>query len=130
MISTSLGDWGSGVQISPLRPKVPGHASKAADAHLRYLERDGVTRDGEKGHACSAPEDEADSRAFLTRGRGDRHRFRFIVAPEDAADLGDLRGFTRDLMRQVEHDLDTRLDCIAIDHHNTGIPTPISSCGE
>jgi hypothetical protein len=36
-------------------PKMPGHASKAAaEAHLRYLERDGVTRDGEKGHAYAA----------------------------------------------------------------------------
>ncbi|HLK80549.1 MAG TPA: hypothetical protein VKT99_03505 [Xanthobacteraceae bacterium] len=89
------------VKFSPQRnqhkaagPKLPGHASKAADAHLRYLERDGVTRDGEKGHAYSALEDETDSRAFLARGRDDRHQFRFIVAPEDAADLGNLRGFT------------------------------------
>jgi hypothetical protein len=35
-----------------------------------------------------------------------RHQFRFIVAPEDSADLGDLRGFTRDLMRQMEEDLE------------------------
>src|SRR5262249_60651534 len=103
-------------------PKMPGHASKAANAHLRYLERDGVTPDGEKGHAYSALEDEADSRAFLARGRDDRHQFRFIVAPEDAADLGNLRGFTRDLMRQVEQDLDTGLDWIAVDHHNTRHP--------
>jgi type IV secretory pathway VirD2 relaxase len=114
------------VKLNPWRaahgPKMPGHASKAADAHLRYLERDGVTRDGDKGHAYSALEDETDSRAFLARRRDDRHQFRFIVAPEDAAELGDLRGFTRDLMRQVEQDLDTGLDWIAVDHHNTGHP--------
>jgi len=52
-------------------PKIPGHASKAAAAHLRYLERDGVTRDGEKGRADSAVENEADGRAFLARGRED-----------------------------------------------------------
>lgn len=34
----------------------------------------------------------------------------------------DLRGFTRDLMRQVELDLATRLDWIAVDNHNTGHP--------
>jgi type IV secretory pathway VirD2 relaxase len=99
-----------------------GTASRAADAHLRYLERDGVTRDGEKGHAYSALEDEADGRAFIARGRDDRHQFRFIVAPEDGARMGDLRGFTRDLMRQMEQDLETRLDWIAVDHHNTGHP--------
>jgi type IV secretory pathway VirD2 relaxase len=36
--------------------------------------------------------------------------------------MADLRGFTRDLMRQVENDLETRLDWIAIDHYNTGHP--------
>ncbi|MGO9675365.1 MAG: relaxase/mobilization nuclease domain-containing protein [Methylocella sp.] len=114
------------VKLNPQRgargPKMRGAASKAADAHLRYLERDGVTRDGEKGRAYSSVENEADGRAFIERGREDRHQFRFIVAPEDAADMGDLRGFTRDLMRQMEMDLDTALDWIAADHHNTGHP--------
>ncbi|ULK98552.1 DUF3363 domain-containing protein [Bradyrhizobium sp. I71] len=97
-------------------------ASKAVDAHLRYLERDGVNRDGEKGKAYSAIENEADSKAFVERGREDRHQFRFIVAPEDSNEMADLRGFTRDLMRQVEKDLETRLNWIAIDHYNTGHP--------
>jgi type IV secretory pathway VirD2 relaxase len=99
-----------------------GTMSRAVDAHLRYLERDGVTRDGERGKAYSAFENEADGKAFVERGRGDRHQFRFIVAPEDATEMGDLRGLTRDLMRQVELDLATRLDWIAVDHHNTGHP--------
>src|SRR5262249_50681826 len=114
------------VKLNPQRggrgPNMRATASNAADAHLRYLERDGVTRDGEKARAYSAFENEVDGRAFLDRGRADRHQFRLIVAPEDAAELGDLRGFTRDLMRQMEKDLDTRLDWIAVDHHNTGHP--------
>ena len=84
------------VKLNPQRkalgPKMPSHTSKAVHAHLRYLERDGVTRDGEKGRAYSVSENHTDGRAFLARGREDRHQFRFIVAPEDAADLGDLRG--------------------------------------
>jgi type IV secretory pathway VirD2 relaxase len=103
-------------------PKTRGTMSRAVDAHLRYLERDGVTRDGERGKAYSAFENEADSKAFVECGRGDRHQFRFIVAPEDATEMADLRGFTRDLMRQMELDLATRLDWIAVDHHNTGHP--------
>jgi type IV secretory pathway VirD2 relaxase len=103
-------------------PKMRGTMSRAVDAHLRYLERDGVTRDGERGKAYSAFENEADGKAFVERGRGDRHQFRFIVAPEDATEMGDLRGFTRDLMRQVELDLATRLDWIAVAHLNTGHP--------
>jgi len=78
------------VKLAPQRgsrgPKVRG-ASQAADAHLRYLERDGVTRDGERGRAYSAFENEADGRAFIERGREDRHQFRLIVAPEDSVGL-------------------------------------------
>lgn len=103
-------------------PKMRGTMSRAVDAHLRYLERDGVTRDGDRGKAYSAFENEADGKAFVERGRQDRHQFRFIVAPEDATEMGDLRGFTRDLMRRMELDLATRLDWIAVDHHNTGHP--------
>jgi type IV secretory pathway VirD2 relaxase len=99
-----------------------GAMSRAVDAHLRYLERDGVTRDGERGKAYSAFENEADGKAFVEGGREDRHQFRFIVAPEDATEMADLRGLTRDLMRQMESDLATRLDWIAVDHHNTGHP--------
>src|SRR6516165_9773783 len=97
-------------------------ASKSVDAHLRYLERDGVDRDGQRGKAYSAVEGEADGKAFVERGRDDRHQFRFIVAPEDSNEMADLRSFTRDLMRQVQTDLGTRLDWIAIDHYNTGHP--------
>src|SRR6266446_10847179 len=35
---------------------------------------------------------------------------------------GGLRTTTRDLMRQMETDLGTKLDWIAVDHHNTGHP--------
>ncbi len=99
-----------------------GVVSKAGDAYLRYLAREGVTRDGKKGRIYSAFEDHADGQAFIKRGRGDRHQFRFIVAPEDSAEMADLRGFTRELMRQAEIDLATRLDWIAVDHHNTRHP--------
>jgi type IV secretory pathway VirD2 relaxase len=101
--------------------------SRAVDAHLRYLERDGVTRDGERGRAYSAFENEVDGKAFVERGREDRHQFRFIVAPEDAGEMADFRGVTGDLMHQMELDLATRLDWIAVDHHNTGHPPLTSS---
>lgn len=96
--------------------------SRAADAHLRYLQRDGTTRDGERGRLYSADIDAADGNAFIERGREDRHQFRFIVAPEDAGQLSDLRAFTRDVMRQMQRDLGTQLDWVAVDHFNTGHP--------
>lgn len=96
--------------------------AKVVDAHLRYLQRDGVTKDGEKGQVYSASRDDEDGRAFVERGREDRHQFRFIVSAEDGVELSDPRATTRDLMKQMETDLGTRLDWIAVDHHNTGHP--------
>ncbi len=98
-----------------------GQGGRAA-AHLRYVQRDGTSRDGERGQLYAAREDRADGDAFLARGQDDRHQFRFIIAPEDGAALGDLTGFTRDLMTEVEKDLGTRLDWVAVNHFNTGHP--------
>jgi hypothetical protein len=113
------------VKLNPQRGAARGRqfvSAKAVDAHLRYIERDGVTRTGEKGPVYSAERDVEDGHAFLDRGRHDRHQFRFIVSAEDGANLSDLRTITRDLMQQMEADLGTRLDWIAVDHHNTGHP--------
>ncbi len=96
--------------------------SRTADAHIRYLQRDGTTRDGERGRLYGAETEAADGKAFTERGREDRHQFRFIIAPEDGDRLSDLRSFTRDVMRQMEQDLGTRLDWVAVDHFNTGHP--------
>ena len=96
--------------------------SRAAAVHLRYLQRDGVTRDGSPGALYSAKADRADGHAFLDRSESDPRQFRLIVAAEDGAELADLRAFTRDLMRQVERDLGTTLDWVAVDHFNTTHP--------
>ena len=90
--------------------------------HLRYIEREGVDRQGGQGRAYGASTEEADTAAFEERGRGDRHQFRFIVSPEDAEQLEDLRTYTRHLMARMEADLGTRLDWVAVDHWNTDNP--------
>ncbi|MBL6653424.1 MAG: DUF3363 domain-containing protein, partial [Reyranella sp.] len=102
--------------------KVAGRGTASARAHLRYLQRDGVTREGLPGDLYDAIHDRADGDAFLRRGEDDRHQFRFIVAAEDAIEYSDLKDFTRRLMRQVEQDLGSKLDWVAVDHFNTGHP--------
>jgi type IV secretory pathway VirD2 relaxase len=97
-------------------------AAGAATAHLRYLQRDGVTREGEHGRFYSTFSDDADGKAFLDRGAGDRHQFRFIVSPEDGASFDTLRSFTRELVAKMEQDLGTTLDWVAVDHFDTGHP--------
>jgi len=93
-----------------------------ARAHLRYIQRDGVTREGEPGRLYDAAGDDADGQAFLARSEHDPHQFRFIVSAEDSERLADLKPVIRDLMQQMERDLGTKLDWIAVDHFNTGHP--------
>src|SRR5881396_2580159 len=62
-------------------------------AHGAYLARDGAQRPGQRGLGFTASRDELD-----------------------------LRLHARALVRQMEHDLGTRLEWVAIDHHNTDNP--------
>ena len=102
--------------------RLAGKGLAGAAAHLRYLQRDGTTRDGEPGALYGPETDDADGREFRERGAGDRHQFRFIVSPEDGAEYDDLKPLTRRLMARVEEDLGTKLDWVAVDHFNTGHP--------
>ncbi|WP_066827743.1 relaxase/mobilization nuclease RlxS [Sphingomonas mali] len=95
---------------------------QAARAHLRYIQRDGVTREGAPGQLYSAQRDYADGQAFLNRCDGDRHQFRFIVSAEDGHEYPDLKPYIRRLMTQMEADLATKLDWVAVDHFNTAHP--------
>jgi len=94
----------------------------AARAHLRYIQRDGVTREGDPGQLYARDSDQADGKAFLGRCDGDRHQFRFIVSAEDGSEYPDLKPYIRRLMGQMEKDLGTRLDWVAVDHFNTAHP--------
>ncbi len=102
--------------------KIGARGLKAARLHLRYVQRDGVTREGLPGELYDADKDHADGKAFLDRAEGDRHQFRFIVAAEDAVEYEDLKSVTRRLLARMEQDLDTKLDWVAVDHFNTGHP--------
>ncbi|POS09927.1 relaxase/mobilization nuclease domain-containing protein [Burkholderia gladioli] len=95
---------------------------RSTAAHLRYIEREGVDRQVGAGRAYGPATDEADTKAFEKSGREDRHQFRFIVSPEDAEQLDDLRTYTRHLMARMEADLGTRLEWVAVDHWNTDNP--------
>jgi type IV secretory pathway VirD2 relaxase len=99
-----------------------GKGFEAAKAHLRYVERDGTTREGGRGQLYGSDSDKIDRKAWLEQTSGDRHQFRFIVSPEDGAEYEDLKALTRRLITRMEEDLGTRLDWVAVDHFNTGHP--------
>lgn len=96
--------------------------ANSVSTHLRYIERDGVTREGERGQAYGAETDSADLKAFEERGKGDRHQFRFIVSVEDAGELEDLRDYIREFMQRISTDLETPLGWVAVDHWDTDNP--------
>ena len=102
--------------------KLAGKGLRGAQAHLRYIQRNGVTRDGQPGQLYGAERDRVDGKAFLERSGGDRHQFRFIVSAEDGVEYDDLKPFVRRLMAQMEEDLGTKLEWVAVDHYNTGHP--------
>ncbi len=92
-------------------------------AHGRYLARDGAQREGEKGLGFNAERDDLNLAKLLGgwQKAGDERLFRIIVSPENGARL-DLREHARELVAQMERDLNTRLEWAAIDHHNTDNP--------
>jgi type IV secretory pathway VirD2 relaxase len=110
------------VKALPVRHRIGGRRAVPLSAHVAYLKREGVTRDGAPTHMFDAESDRADDRVFAERCKDDRHHFRIIVSPEDAAELTDLREYTRDLVRQMESDLGTQLEWVAVDHWNTDNP--------
>ncbi len=111
-------------RIVVIKTRVVRHSARAAPlaAHLTYLRRDGVTRDGEKARLFGPEGDNVDARDFAARCEDDRHHFRFIVSPEDAVDMADLKEHARELMGQMEKDLGTKLDWVGVDHWNTDNP--------
>lgn len=109
------------VQVRIVRHRGLAFRNAPLSAHLRYLQREGVDREERKGRLFNRA-GEVDAGEFARRCEGDRHHFRFMVSPEDAAELQDLERTTCELIAQAERDLGTRLDWAAADHWNTAHP--------
>jgi type IV secretory pathway VirD2 relaxase len=100
--------------------RLTASGAKAAKLHLRYIEREGVEKDGAKGvlYDAGGP---ATREAFEQPRVGERHQFRIIVSPEDAGEL-DLTEYVRTLMARVERDLGRKLEWAAVNHFDTDHP--------
>ena len=125
--------------------KLRGGKARAAYSHLKYLQREGagVERTEDRDLTETRGElygpdrfEDYDDRDFLERGeqsfggKGDPHQFRLIISPEDGVELArdvyggppNLQHQTRKLMEQLQEDLGTRLDWVAVDHFDTAHP--------
>jgi type IV secretory pathway VirD2 relaxase len=96
------------------------YGAKAAALHLRYIERDGVEKDGSKG-ALYGPDGPVRRRTFEEPRLREQHQFRFIVSPEDANDL-ELTAYVRRLMGRIEADVGRKVEWAAVNHYDTGHP--------
>ena len=102
--------------------KMQGNGVKIFKAHMDYVARESAAQENEKGGLYNAMEPEADADGFAERCKDDRHYFKIIVSPEDGKDIADLTRFSRDLMIEVQRDMDTKLEWVAADHYDTGRP--------
>jgi len=114
--------WSRRVVVKVSIVRMAGKGAGAQRLHLKYIERDSAAPDGEKGKLYERSSGEVDSKAFEERGADDRHQFRVIVSPEDGREMESLSAVTKDLMRDMERDLGTKLDWVAADHYDTGQP--------
>src|SRR3546814_14030589 len=90
-----ISDWSSDVCSSDLvkfrAVKLGGNGFEGAKAHLRYVERDGTTREGGRGQLYGADTDRVDRSAWVEQSKGDRHQFRIIVSAEDGVERSEER---------------------------------------
>ena len=97
----------------------PGKGRSKLARHVSYLARDSASRDGERGVFYDAHRDAVEARDVTRTWEQDAHHFRVIISPEKAAEIADRRAYVREVMSRIERDLGTKVEWIAIDHHNT-----------
>jgi hypothetical protein len=93
-------------------------------AHGHYIARESATqKENVKAVGFSATESsvEVAGRLASWQSGGDERMFKIIVSPEFGERM-DLEKHTRDLMTRIEKSLLTRLEWVAVVHHNTEHP--------
>jgi type IV secretory pathway VirD2 relaxase len=97
----------------------PADQSEAkARAHSKYLDRAGS---GAAFYDAASDMADGGERA-ASWARSDRRHFRLILAPENGTKLGDLKSYTREVMRRAEVALGSKLQWVAVDHWDTDNP--------
>jgi type IV secretory pathway VirD2 relaxase len=92
-------------------------------AHGEYLQRDHAQILGEKGLGFNTENNAIDIKSLLRQWQKEKdpHVFKLIISPEHGHKL-DLKKHAKDLMQHVQKDLKTKVEWVAIDHHNTDYP--------
>lgn len=96
---------------------------RALAAHVRYLGRDGVGREGEAGTFFGREAGTVNGAEHVGEWGDHRHHFRFIISPEHGDRIADLQDYVRDVMGRVCADLgEPDLPWMAVCHYDTDQP--------
>jgi len=89
-------------------------------AHGRYISRDSAAQGDHRAAGFDRDSAEVDIPETLDawQNAGDERMWKFIISPEFGGRL-DAERLTRELMERMERDLGTRLEWVAVTHHNT-----------
>src|SRR5690606_138550 len=89
-------------------------------AHAAYLAREGASeRSVFYDHKAEGVDGAARAEAWA---RSDKRHFRVILSAENGDRLHDLPAYTREVMARAEAALGTKLQWVAVDHHDTDNP--------
>lgn len=102
-------------------PALTSEGATELGRSVDYLSREGVATDATFSFYERAS-DAVDARAVTAGWTDDPRHFRMIVSAEDGEALGDLKPFIRELMSGLEAKLGTRVQWVAVDHHDTDNP--------
>jgi type IV secretory pathway VirD2 relaxase len=103
----------------PAEEKSEAREAKAR-AHAAYLSREGH---GERPVFYDAHGEGVDGAARAEGwAKSDKRHFRVILSAENGDRLGDLPAYSRQVMARAEAALGTKLQWIAVDHHDTANP--------
>lgn len=91
------------------------------DRSVDYLSRADVAGEA-KFQFYDRAEFGVDPRAITAGWADDSRHFRMIISAEDGGALGDLKPFIRETMAGLEAKLGTKLEWLAVDHHDTDNP--------
>ncbi|MDD2942946.1 MAG: DUF3363 domain-containing protein [bacterium] len=121
---TNLRSYGQRVLVKGRYFKTEqGQTSTHIRAHVSYLARSGVGRDGQEVEFLTTASslNRQGATKEVASWANDSHHFRFIISPERGFDL-DLEDYARSVMKRVSEDLGTSLQWIVACHHNTDNP--------
>ena len=92
-------------------------------AHGKYLQREHAQEKHARGLGFNEKSSTMDIAKQLAdwQGAGDSHFFKMILSPEQAHRV-DLKAHVTNLMAVMQNDVNTALEWVAIDHHNTEHP--------